>query len=139
MNLLLFPAHQEVDPVDAPVAIWLQGGPGSSSMFGLLELHGPFLVKDDENGEPKAEMNPYTWARKANMLYIDNPVGAGFSYADLDGLTTSQEEVGRDLYNFLIQWFTLFPEYEGNEFFPFGESYAGEIKLEESLNGMLFF
>ena len=52
----------------------------------------------------------------------------GFSYADLDGLTTSQEEVGRDLYNFLIQWFTLFPEYEGNEFFPFGESYAGSIR-----------
>ena len=46
-------------------------------MFGLLEIHGPFQAVYDQNGNVKAEMNPYGWSRKANMIYIDNPVGAG--------------------------------------------------------------
>ena len=114
-----------MNPEDAPVVIWLQGGPGSSSMFGLLEIHGPISAIFDSNGATIAEVNKYSWARKANMIYIDNPVGAGYSYTSSDNLPTGQESIGEDLYEFLIQWFKLFPEYQGNEFFPFGESYAG--------------
>lgn len=123
----------DVDPSEAPVVIWLQGGPGSSSLFGLLELHGPFLANyveptiDNQNDGPvDAVMNPYAWSKKANMIYIDNPVGAGFSYATYDGLPSNQEEFARDLYEFLLQWFTLFPEYQKNDFYAFGESYGGK-------------
>ena len=56
--------------------IWLQGGPGGSSMFGLFEIHGPISVIQ-ENGQTTGTLNPYSWTRKANMLYIDNPVGTG--------------------------------------------------------------
>ena len=59
------------------MVIWLQGGPGSSSLFGMLELHGPFIVRYDENNNVKAVTNSYAWTKKANMVYIDNPVGAG--------------------------------------------------------------
>jgi hypothetical protein len=69
------PSFQEVVPQDAPVVIWLQGGPGGSSMFGLLELHGPIQVTEDPSLSGK--INPYSWTKQANMLYIDNPVGAG--------------------------------------------------------------
>ncbi len=55
----------------------LQGGPGGSSMFGLLKLHGPILTTEDENGNVAATENPYSWHRRHNMIYIDNPVGAG--------------------------------------------------------------
>ena len=61
----------------APVVIWLQGGPGGSSMFGLLELHGPIEAVSDGNGGITGKENPNSWAKTANMLYIDNPVGAG--------------------------------------------------------------
>ena len=60
------------------------------------------------------------------MMYIDNPVGAGYSFAKPEGLPTTQSEVADDLYAFLIQFFTLFPEYQPNPFYAFGESYAGK-------------
>ena len=66
-----------MDPSEAPVVVWLQGGPGSSSLFGLLEMHGAFNANYDENMEVKAAINPYAWTKKANIIYIDNPVGAG--------------------------------------------------------------
>ena len=115
-----------VEPSEAPVVIWLQGGPGSSSMFGMLELHGPFTANYDENENVRAVINPYAWSKKANMIYIDNPVGAGFSYAQDQALPHSQVEVGRDLYEALTQWFTMFPEFQANDFYAFGESYAGK-------------
>jgi len=115
----------DVDPATAPVVIWLQGGPGGSSLFGLLEIHGPFQAVYDENGAVKAEVNPYAWTKVANVIYIDNPVGAGFSYSDK--LPSTEEEVADNLYEFLLQWFKLFPSYQNQPFFPFGESYAGKF------------
>ena len=75
MFFWFFPAAE--NPDTAPVVIWLQGGPGGSSMFGLLKLHGPLLSGDDENGNFGVRDNPYSWHRKHNIIYIDNPVGAG--------------------------------------------------------------
>jgi len=123
MFFWFFPAEEDAE--DAPVVIWLQGGPGNSGMMGLLDLHGPILSKVDENNQRiGVRRNPYSWARKHNMLYIDNPVGAGFSFSDV--LPTSHEEVTDNLYEFLQQWFTLFSSYQSNPFFAFGESYGGK-------------
>ena len=69
---------KEVDPAQAPVAIWLQGGPGASSLFGLLELHGP--IQAVGFNPTLAVPNNYTWNRQVNMIYIDNPIGAGELY-----------------------------------------------------------
>ena len=67
-----------MDPSTAPVVIWLQGGPGSSSMYGQFELNGPYAaVKGDGNDDVVAKLNPYTWARVANIVYFDQPVGTG--------------------------------------------------------------
>ena len=75
-----------------------------------MEIHGPFQARFDENGNVHAETNPYAWTKEANVIYIDNPVGAGFSYSDK--LPSTEEEVENDLYEFLIQWFQLFPQYQ---------------------------
>ena len=76
MFFWFFPAEES--PETAPVVIWLQGGPGSSSMFGALKLHGPILTTVDENNNlTGVAKNPNSWGRKHNMIYIDNPVGAG--------------------------------------------------------------
>ena len=69
----------QVTPEDAPVVVWLQGGPGSSSMFGLFEIHGRLSTEftDEDRDTTEAVEREYHWSRRANMLYIDNPLGAG--------------------------------------------------------------
>ena len=53
--------------------LWLQGGPGGTSLFGLFNEHGPFIVQHDNTLKPRAT----TWALTHNIIYIDNPVGTG--------------------------------------------------------------
>ena len=61
------------------------------------------------------------------MLYIDNPVGTGFSFTDSDaGYANNEDDVARDLYSALDQFFTLFGSYRANDFYVTGESYAGK-------------
>jgi len=58
--------------------LWLQGGPGSSSMYGVFELHGPISIDYvDGGGEIEASEREFAWTRKANVLYVDNPLGTG--------------------------------------------------------------
>ena len=68
-------SYCKYNPDTSPVLLWLQGGPGGSSLFGLFNEHGPFKVKSDNTLEPRST----TWALTHNMIYIDNPVGTGMS------------------------------------------------------------
>ena len=61
----------------APLSIWLNGGPGASSMTGLLQENGPCFVGNDSNS---TYLNPWSWNNDVNMLYLDQPVQVGFSY-----------------------------------------------------------
>lgn len=73
----LFVESQQ-DPSNDPLVIWYNGGPGCSSMLGFMQEHGPFLW---ENGKDTwTGKNPYSWNRKANVLYIEQPAGVGYSY-----------------------------------------------------------
>ena len=63
--------------MSAPVLVWLQGGPGSSSLYGQFELNGPYRAVFDLCGNLRARVNPHAWAKKFNVIYIDNPVGVG--------------------------------------------------------------
>ncbi|XP_050667340.1 venom serine carboxypeptidase [Leptidea sinapis] len=107
---------------DAPVIVWLQGGPGATSLFGLFTENGPLRV---HNG--KFEKRKYNWALGHHVIYIDNPVGTGFSFTkNPKGYCTNQTQVGQDLYSTITQFFQLFPELQKNKFFITGESYAGK-------------
>ncbi|XP_063220976.1 venom serine carboxypeptidase-like [Bacillus rossius redtenbacheri] len=117
-----FPA--EHDYKNAPVVLWLQGGPGSTSLFGLFEELGPFSVAEDSSTLIR---NPYSWHKNHSLLFIDNPVGAGFSYTTSDNYPTEETQIGKDLYSAMVQFFTLFPNLQSNDFFISGESYAGKF------------
>ncbi|KAI5779171.1 Alpha/Beta hydrolase protein [Geopyxis carbonaria] len=70
-----FEARQS--PHTAPLSIWLNGGPGSSSLIGVFTENGPCVVNADS---ASTRLNPHSWNNEANMLYIDQPNQVGFSY-----------------------------------------------------------
>lgn len=67
------------DPENAPTVIYLAGGPGESSMFGVGSDGGPCNILSDSNS---TEDNQWSLNGYANMLYVDQPVSSGFSYSD---------------------------------------------------------
>ncbi|MGH0171095.1 UNVERIFIED_CONTAM: hypothetical protein FKN15_060121, partial [Acipenser sinensis] len=112
----------QLNPSSSPVVLWLNGGPGCSSLDGFLTEHGPFLIQDDGT---TLKYNPYSWNMIANMLYLESPAGVGFSYSDDKNYTTNDTEVSMNNFLALKEFFRLFPEFSRNEFFITGESYAG--------------
>ena len=106
----------------APLILWLQGGPGGSSLFGFFIEHGPFYVTD----QLELKKRSTAWSLPYNVLYIDQPVGTGFSYTKKEqGYATNQEMVANDLYEALNQFYTMFPDLLKEDFYVTGESYAG--------------
>ncbi|CAN8236962.1 unnamed protein product [Cochlearia groenlandica] len=108
-----------------PLVLWLNGGPGCSSIaYGASQELGPFLVRN--NGH-KLTFNNFSWNKEANMLFLEAPVGVGFSYTNnsMDYKKLGDQVTAQDSLAFLINWFTKFPEFRSNEFYITGESYAG--------------
>ncbi|KOC66387.1 Venom serine carboxypeptidase [Habropoda laboriosa] len=121
MFFWFFPALH--DPKTAPIVLWLQGGPGATSMFGLFLENGPFYITSNKT----LEMRKYSWSKTHNMLYLDNPVGTGFSFTeDERGYAINETDVGRDVHTALVQFFKLFGELQSNDFYVTGESYGGK-------------
>ncbi len=106
----------------APLVLWLNGGPGATSMFGLFTENGPYVFK-----KGKLQLREHTWTRFYNVLYVDNPVGVGFSFTESEkGYATNQRHVGENLHEALRQFLLLFPEMQKNKIILSGESYAGK-------------
>uniref|UniRef100_A0A7N6AVS3 Carboxypeptidase n=1 Tax=Anabas testudineus TaxID=64144 RepID=A0A7N6AVS3_ANATE len=110
------------DPLKDPLVLWLNGGPGCSSLDGFLSENGPFHVNDD--GATLYE-NTFSWNKIANVLYLESPAGVGYSYSDDHKYATDDDQVADDNYNALQSFFAKFPNFTQNEFFIFGESYGG--------------
>lgn len=114
------------DPENDPVVLWLNGGPGCSSLDGFLYENGPYSWAGNGD-ELLLNDNPYAWNKVANMIYLESPVGVGFSYSNTseDYLHPSDWQTAEDNHNFLLWFFENFPQYADNEFWIAGESYAG--------------
>ncbi|RLM54282.1 serine carboxypeptidase-like 34 [Panicum miliaceum] len=113
------------DVQNKPLVLWLNGGPGCSSVgYGALEELGPFLV---QKGKPEISLNPYSWNKEANLLFVESPAGVGFSYTNTtkDLSQFGDELTATDAHGFLVNWFKRFPQFRGHDFYIAGESYAG--------------
>ena len=66
---------------EKPWALWLNGGPGCSSMEGLLTENGPFTIHlDSVTKKVELKRNKFGWTKVASMLYLESPIGVGFSF-----------------------------------------------------------
>ncbi|CAO2658638.1 Nn.00g063610.m01.CDS01 [Neocucurbitaria sp. VM-36] len=102
--------------------LWLNGGPGCSSMDGAMMEVGPYRVREGGN----LVYNNGSWDEFANLLFVDQPVGTGFSYVNTDSYLTDLNQMADHMMIFLEKWFALFPEYEHDDLYIAGESYAGQ-------------
>jgi vitellogenic carboxypeptidase-like protein len=108
----------------SPILIWLQGGPGCSGFIGLFQEVGP--LRFNKYGNPVR--NPHTWNHEFAMLFIDNPVGTGFSDTNNPDLCAprSVNESSVDLYEFLVTFYKKYPELSKRPLYFTGESFAGK-------------
>ncbi|CAG4972065.1 unnamed protein product [Parnassius apollo] len=109
---------------DRPLVVWLQGGPGGSSTgIGNFDILGPLDVSLRERN--------YTWVKNFNVLFVDNPVGTGFSYVDdLKYLTTTNIEIAQDFLELMRGFYQTHPEFEGVPLYIYGQSYGGKMAVD---------
>ncbi|KAG2635506.1 hypothetical protein PVAP13_2NG360200 [Panicum virgatum] len=133
-------------PQDAstkPLLLWLNGGPGCSSLgYGAMQELGPFRVKSDNK---TLSRNKHAWNNVANVIFLESPAGVGFSYSNTssDYDRSGDQRTADDAYLFLINWLERFPEYKSRPFYISGESFAGHyvpelaatILIQNSYNG----
>ncbi|KAH0780969.1 hypothetical protein KY290_000567 [Solanum tuberosum] len=108
---------------DTDTAIYLES-PGCSSVgFGAFMEHGPFQPGKDG----RLIKNNYSWNLESNMLYVESPIGVGFSYSNTSSDYTNWDDVAtaKENLQFILNWLEKFPEYKNSELFLAGESYAG--------------
>ncbi|CAM6097356.1 unnamed protein product [Calypogeia fissa] len=105
-----------------PVLLWMTGGPGCASELALFYENGPFKIASDLS----LVWNDYGWDKISSIIFVDQPIGTGFSYStDIRDLRHDEDGVSEDMYDFFQEFFKLHPEYAGNDFYVTGESYAG--------------
>lgn len=110
-------------PETDPIVIWFNGGPGCSSMLGMMQELGPVVVDD---GERYFKTNPHPWNERANVLFLESPAGVGWSWAGTDAdLDTNDMIQSHDAITALKTWFKEYPEFLPNELYVSGESYGG--------------
>ncbi|KAE9004649.1 hypothetical protein PR003_g18538 [Phytophthora rubi] len=108
-------------PQKDPLVLWLTGGPGCSSMMALLAENGPCHVQPDLS----TKTNPHSWNGQANVIWLDQPTGVGYSYGPEVDYDSGELNVAENIYWFLQEFLKKHPDLADREFFVTGESYGG--------------
>ncbi|KAM0826723.1 hypothetical protein ACQ4PT_068691 [Festuca glaucescens] len=115
---------------EAPFLLWLTGGDRCSVFSGLANEIGPVrFVEEPYNGSlPRLQINPSSWTQVAHVLFVDSPVGAGFSFSTKpEGYQVGDVSSSLQIHDFLIKWFSDHPKYHQSPFYIGGDSYAGKL------------
>ncbi|KAF8082905.1 hypothetical protein N665_0800s0003 [Sinapis alba] len=134
-SLFYWLTESSSSPHSKPLLLWLNGGPGCSSIaYGATEEIGPFRINRGSN----LYLNSFSWNIEANLLFLESPVGVGFSYTNTssDFKELGDERTAQENLIFLIKWMSRFPQYQYRDFYIAGESYAGHYgpQLAKKIN-----
>ncbi|XWS23599.1 hypothetical protein CRYUN_Cryun28dG0028700 [Craigia yunnanensis] len=123
-SLFYYFVEADKDPDSKPLTLWLNGGPGCSSIGGgaFTEL-GPFYPRGDGRS---LRRNSMSWNRASNLLFVESPAGVGWSYSNTSSdYIRGDASTAKDMHIFMMKWYGKFPEFKSRELFLTGESYAG--------------
>ncbi|KAM7278879.1 hypothetical protein ACFE04_006013 [Oxalis oulophora] len=122
MFYMFFESRNRNSSSTAPVVLWLNGGPGCSSELGLFYENGPYKINKDFS----LKWNDYGWDQASNILFVDQPLGTGFSqFHGFGQIPTDEVGVSDDLYDFMQAFFSEHKQIAKNDFYITGESFAG--------------
>lgn len=119
--IILYPSFSSltVNAIQIQITIWLNGGPGCSSLDGLFQENGPFLWQAGTYGPIR---NPYSWTNLTNMVYVDQPAGTGYSPGPVT--VNNEYDVAAQFKDFWKRFMDTF-DLHGRKVYITGESYAG--------------
>lgn len=109
----------------APLVLWTNGGPGCSSEMGVFYEQGPYQIEDDLT----LSLRETGWDSVSNMIFVDQPIGTGFSYSKdaSDHRHISRKGVAQDVLEFMREFYKAHPDMADRDFYVSGESYAGKF------------
>ncbi|KAM7478984.1 hypothetical protein LguiA_027197 [Lonicera macranthoides] len=130
VQLFYYYIESERNLKDDPLVLWLTGGPGCSALSGLLYEIGTFTFNyaNSSGSKPVLELNPYSWTKVANIIFLDQPVGTGYSYGKTwEAYNNNDTQSATQTYDFLKKWLINHPRFLDNPFYVGGDSYCGII------------
>ncbi|KAJ8762624.1 hypothetical protein K2173_008063 [Erythroxylum novogranatense] len=128
VQLFYYFVESQGNPKEDPLMLWLTGGPGCSAFSGLVFEIGPLKFKVAEyNGSlPTLVLNTHSWTQVSNIIFVDMPVGTGFSYAKTFAASqTSDLQQVSQADQFLRKWLIDHPQFLSNPAYIGGDSYSG--------------
>ncbi|KAI6701494.1 hypothetical protein NL676_015818 [Syzygium grande] len=131
VQLFYYFIESERSPKDDPMMLWLTRGPGCSSLSNLIYEIGPsnFNCDNSSGNRPSFLLNPYSWTKVANIIFLDQPV---------EGYHTGDLSSDAETYQFLRKWLMVHPEFLSNPLYITGDSYLRmmiPIIVTEVVNG----
>ncbi|XP_057538853.1 serine carboxypeptidase-like 10 isoform X3 [Amaranthus tricolor] len=132
VELFYYFTKSERNPEEDPLMIWLTGGPGCSAFSGLVLEIGPLIFNTSacnwHSKSPTYQTNPFSWTKVASIIFLDSPVGTGFSYATTpEGYYSDDVTSSRHIHQFLRKWFIDHAGFLNNPLYISGDSYSGKI------------
>ncbi|KAL5531735.1 hypothetical protein ACEPAG_4612 [Sanghuangporus baumii] len=124
-HLFFYLFESRRNPDEDDVMMWINGGPGCSSSLGLLMELGPCQIDMTKSSTNGTNWNPYSWNSEANIFFLDQPVGVGFSYADYGEVVETTEDAAKNVHAFITIFFETFTQFKGRRLHLSGESYGG--------------
>ncbi|KAL0815104.1 hypothetical protein Bca101_071547 [Brassica carinata] len=130
VKLFYYFIKSENKPEEDPLLIWLTGGPACTALSALAFEIGPLTFKNEDynGGLPSLVSTSYSWTKVASIIFLDQPVGTGFSYSTTP-LADKPSDTGeaKQTYEFLQKWLVEHPEFVSNPLYVGGDSYAGIV------------
>ncbi|XP_010046975.2 serine carboxypeptidase-like 17 [Eucalyptus grandis] len=127
-QLFYYFVESQRSPALDPLMLWLTGGPGCSVLSAFFYESGPveFSYVGYNGSLPSMHVNPHTWTQGLNIIYVDAPIGTGFSYSTTaENYYIDDYRASYEIYQFLRKWLIQHPQFLKNILYIGGDSYSG--------------